>query len=193
MAIQPKARIPSAVAHTIRFAGTISLDAALAAYPKDNGSAPSNLVSTEYWGVRFLLGDSTDPTDPTTTLPAYVYDDSQPAALAPHAPTQGAVAKMLTATDNIIGDLSSPGSSTNRTWCNSVEINILQLLPGGTATAVVANPGGAYIVLDDSATSGLGESTGLPVLVLPMAFTFPNGTPSATIVMDITIRHTASR
>lgn len=191
MAIQPQARVPSAVNQTLRFVGTIVKDtAALAAYPKANGTLPSDAVSTETWGARFLLADATDPTDTTTTLPYYVYDDSTPAAVAPHAATTGAVAKMLTATDQIIGAPNAAG--TNRSWCNNVEIKVYEASLGALTTAVTVVPGDAYIVLD-TLTSGLGLNTGLPVLVLPITTTFTSTGPNIDVYIEITIRPTASR
>lgn len=195
MAIQPQARVPSAVTQTLRFVGTVVKDtAALAVYPKLNGTLPSDAVSTETWGARFLLADATDPTDTTTTLPYYVYDDSTPAAVAPHAATTGAIAKMLTATDEIIG--APNAAATNRSWCNNVDIQVYQAgIPTSPAgnSAITVFPGAAYIVLD-TLTSGLGLNTGLPVLVLPVAVTnATTGNMAVELNMQITIRPTASR
>lgn len=191
MAIQPQARVPSAVKQTLRFVGTIVKDtAALAVYPKQNGTLPSDAASTQTWGARFLLADATDPTDTTTTLPYYVYDDSTPAAVAPHAPTTGAIANLLTATDQIIG--APNAAATNRSWCNNIEIKVFEASLGALTTAVTLLPGDAYFVLD-TLTSGLGLNTGLPVLVLPMTTTFTSTGPNVDVYIEVTIRHTAVR
>lgn len=191
MAIQPQARVPSSSSQTLRFTGMVVKDtAALAVYPKANGTLPSDAATTETWGARFLLADATDPTDISTTLPAHVYDDTTPAAASPHAPTTGAVSKLLTATDLIIG---APGAiATNRAWCNNVDIEIKSIQLGALTTGAQILPDRAYIVLD-TLTSGLGLNTGLPVLVLPINTVFTSTGPNVAIDITVTIVHSASR
>lgn len=182
MAIQPVRPIGSTL--TLEFAGVITVGAvAQANFPKNNAELPSDVTTASEWNVRFLLADATDPSDQTTRLAPTVYDDSQPAGASPHPTTlAGATNQVKIATDQII----------NATWAKNAEIEIVKTVPGGTATAISFDRSAAFFVLD-TADSGLGRNTGLPVLVLPTTITFAPGVPNALVIIRITIRHSTIR
>ncbi len=184
MALQPSPR-PAGSTQVLRFTGLITLGNALAVYPKDNGEVTSGVALNTPVGVRFLLADATDPTDTTTTLPDFVYDDSQPAGAAPHAATSSAIANVTNAADALI---------TNRTWCQNTYITVEPRTAAAAAALVAIDEANAQFAID-TLTSGLGLNTGLPVLILPMIFANASNENWVDVDVDIhiEIRHTPSR
>lgn len=188
MALQPTR--PAGSSHVLVFEGSLALDTAnKATYPKDNAEVPSDAATTVPFGLRFLLGDATDPTDLTTTLPSHVFDDAEPAGAAPHASTTGAAfsidgAPITTATDNVISD---------RTWCQNTYITIEPLNAAAAAVLTTVYAGQTVFVLDDDADSGLGLQTGLPVAVVPVVLTFAEAYDAISVRVTIEVRHTTGR
>jgi hypothetical protein len=186
MAIQPSTRAAGS-SLILHYRGTLVLGAnAFGDYSPAiaNGVVPSDVADGTVIGVRFLLADATDPTDTATLLPLAAFDDSQPAGAAPHAPVFSAVAGITTATDQII---------SSRTWAQNTHIVIQPQNAASAASLVGVETDKAQIVLDLT-DSGLGGNTGLPVLILPMIFTFADAAfVPADIEMFVEIRHTHSR
>ena len=182
MALQPSAR-PAGSSQVLRFSGLITLGSfASTAYPKANGELPSNAAANTLIGVRFLLADATDPTDTTTTLPTDAYDDNDPAAAAPHSPTLGCT--YLNGTDLNISD---------RTWCQNTYVTVVPRTVAAAALLGAVDTAGVEVVLDSGASSGLGLNTGLPVIVIPMAFTTVSQFPGCDVDILVEVRHSASR
>jgi hypothetical protein len=193
MALQPKARAAGS-SLSLRFTGTLDTVAAAnnLVYPQKNGALPVNIVSTTKTGIRFLLANIDSAltlADPSYQLPSWAFDDTQPAGAAPHAYTTGAVANILSATDQVIGEANS---STARTWAANLDITVLRAIPGGGASAITVYPTEYRVVLD-AADSGLGASTGLPVVVLPMAITHAVSAPTIDFDMIVTVNHSKIR
>jgi len=190
MALEPKARAAGS-SLSLRFTGNLVDDAAsnLLVYPQKNGALPANLVSATKTGIRFLFADAVTPT-PATQFPSFAFDDTQPAGAAPHAPWTGALANLLSATDQIIG---KPNDSQSRTWAANLDITINALTPSGAASAAVAHVD-QYVVVLDGTTSGLGLNSGLPVLIVPMTITH-NDITTAVVALDmiVTINHSKIR
>jgi len=184
MALQPFR--PAGSTQVLRFRGKLELSADnFGTYPIANGEVPANVVSGVAMGVRFLLADATDPLDPTTTLPQFVYDDGQPAGTAPRTPGYGAIANVTTATD---------ANVSNRTWVHNLYVTIRPLTPNDAAWFTAVEDENAFIVLD-GVDSGLGTNTGLPVLILPMVFNFTqwNYQEGPDVDLLIEVRQTSSR
>ena len=184
MALQPF-RAPGST-QVLRFTGPITLGAAaLATYPKANGEAPAGIAANVPSGVRFLLADATAPTDRTRTLPDFVYDDTQPAAVSPRPPVSLAIPNITNASDLLI---------TNRTWCRNTYITIEPRTAATAAALVGVDTGSAQFCLDVGASSGLGLNTGLPVLILPIISANAAGQwVDLDVDISIEVRHTASR
>jgi len=186
MAIQPSTRA-SGSSLILHYRGTLVLGAnnfGDFSPPIANGVVPADVADGVVIGVRFLLADATDPTDPTTLLPSFAFDDTQPAGASPHAPVFNAVAGITTATDQII---------SSRTWAQNTHVVIQPQTAAAAASLVAVETDKAQIVLD-LVDSGLGGNTGLPVLILPMVFAFANAAfVPAAIEMVVEIRHTYVR
>lgn len=185
MALQPSPR-PAGSTQVLRFTGLITLGDPLATYPKENGEVTSGVAANTPVGVRFLLADATDPTNPTTTLPDFVYDDSQPAGAAPHAEFSQAIANVTTATDRLI---------TNRTWCQNTYVTVEPRTAAAAAALVAIDQASAQFAIDGT-NSGLGGTTGLPVLILPMIFANISDAQNwvdVDVDVLVEIRHTPSR
>lgn len=188
MALQPTRPIGST--QVLVFDGAIITDAAaLAVYPKDNGEVPAGSPLNVPVGVRFALGDVSVPATPTQTLPGFVFDDGQLAAISPHAPTTGAIANVLNATDQDI---------TLRTWAANTYITVEPKDAASAAILTGIDLGGVRVILDNApgaaATTGLGLGTGLPVVVIPMILTaLPTAQAPLNVTIIIEVRHTASR
>jgi hypothetical protein len=191
MALQPSAR-PAGSTQVLRFSGNITVAPAApggfttAQYPKTNGTAPNDIGANTPTGVRFLLADAAAPTDPKTTLPNFVYDDSVPAAVSPLAPVTGVtVANVVNPTDQLI---------TGRTWCENTYVTI-EPRDAATAAALVAvDLSATRFCLDVGADSGLGLNTGKPVLILVL--TSANAAAqwvNLNVDILVEVRHTASR
>ena len=137
-------------------------------------------------GVRFLLGDPlvSPITNPQKFFDVHVYDDSQPYdGSAPHPP--------------VVVPVTIPGivaageiEITNMTWARNTYIHVQSLDSATIANLSDVSLTGARF-LRDTATSGLGLNTQLPVLVLPMTFTTPGAPMRVRIVIEI--RHTLPR
>lgn len=186
MAIQPSIR-PSGSSHILHFRGTLVLSANnFGDYspPIANGTVPADVADGTPIGVRFLLADATDTSDETTKLLAKIYDDSQPAGATPHAPVTNAVAGITTATDQII---------SSRTWCQNTYVRVQPADAASAASLTGLETDKAQIVLDGT-DSGLGGNTGLPVLILPMIFTFVDAEfVPAEVDILVEVRHTTVR
>lgn len=155
MALQPQDR-PAGSTQVLRFVGTVVAGVALGTFPKANGEFTTGGAAGDMRGVRFLLGDATDLSLSLRRFPADAFDDTQPAATAPHAPSPtGASALIVNGGELSIG---------TRTWCQNTHVTVKNL---GTVLGSVDTENARMLV--DTATSGLGLNTGLPVLVLPVA------------------------
>lgn len=188
MALQPKR--PAGSTQVLRYTGFITLGgftiAGPSGYPKVSGEAPSDIAANTPTGIRFLLADSTDPADPTTRLPSFVYDDGQPAGASPHAPTSTVIPNITTATDQLI---------TDRTWCQNTYVTIEPRDAASAAALVGVDLSNVQVALDVGANSGLGTNTGLPVLILPIisanaAGAWGNG-PNVDVLVEV--KHSVSR
>jgi hypothetical protein len=183
---------PVGSTQVLSWVGKLSVGAALAAYPKVSGEMSSDKipVSPDTVVARFLLGDPGDPTDEQFRLPEFVFDNTQPAAVAPLQPfqTPGApIAKKnpLNATDHDV---------SNQAWAQNAYVTV-EVLDVATAALVFAIPATPYkFCLDDAVNSGLGTLTNLPVLVVGIDIGAPQ-VPITNLNLRITleIRHTASR
>lgn len=191
MAIEPTRPIGSS--HTLLFTGDLVLGTAvMGAIPTGaaatrNAVVGSDVAAATKTGVRFLLGDATDPTDKSTTLPAYIFDDAQPAGASPHAPAVTAgLANVYLATDLVMG----------ATWTKNLDVRVTAANATDQALITDVDYAGIVVVLDEGATSGLGLSTGLPVVIIPMTFgqaAAAWGASPITVRVEITVRHTTGR
>ncbi len=189
MAIEPTRPIGST--NTLLFTGDLVLGSAnkgaipAGATATRNAVVPANIGAGDLVGIRFLLADATDPTDLSTTLPTHVYDDAQPAGASPHAPAVTAGSgDVYFATDLVMG----------ATWTKNVDVRVIAT--NSTDQALITYVGAPVIVLDEGATSGLGLSTGLPVVVVPMIFNQAAaawGANPISVRVEITVRHTTGR
>ena len=157
------------------------LATAAATFPRANASYQALAVEV---GVRFLLGAPLALTDPLKRYSEHIFDDSQPYdGSAPHLPV------VVPAT---IPGIVAAGELdiTNRTWARNTYIHVQSLDSTTLANISDVNLTDARFLLD-TATSGLGLNTQLPVLVLPMTFTTPGDPMRVRIVIEI--RHTLPR
>jgi hypothetical protein len=185
MALQPKRPVGST--QVLRFSGAIKLGAfTTAAYPKANGEAPSNIAANTPTGVRFLLADSSNVQDTTARLPADVFDDTQPAGSAPHAPTSQVIPNVTNASDELI---------TDRTWCQNTYVTIEPRNAATAAALLAVDLSNVQFCLDSGASSGLGLNTGLPVLILSITSANAGGPQWVDLSVDVfvEVRHSASR
>jgi hypothetical protein len=191
MAIQPTR--PSGSTQTLIFTGDLVLGSAnkqaipSGAASTRNGVVPANIGNGDKVGIRFLLADSSDLTNLATKLPSHVFDDSQPAGVAPHAATTGSTtdANIYLVTDNVI---------TARTWAQNLEVTVAATNETDAALLTNVDYSGIQVVLDDDTDSGLGLQSGLPVVIIPMTFDQAFGAWAAVSVrVSITVRDTASR
>jgi len=188
--LQPSPR-PDGSSQVLRFIGALNAGAALATYPKVNGTVSSDEIAgqggTHFRVARFLLADTTNLLDLKRQLPDVVFDDSQPAGASPHVPTTSGVpaslADILNANDLDI---------TQRTWCQNTYVTVVPLDSASAATILAVNPTATRVCLDDGASSGLGTSTGYPVMCLAIDLgalpTFP-----VNLLVQIEVRQSAVR
>ena len=186
MALQPTRPIGST--QVLTFSGAIITGVPFAQFspPKPNATVASDFVPAPgtYTGVRFLMGDVSVPATPTQTLPGYVFDDSQLAAVSPHAPVVTAATPITQA-----GELDI----TARTWAGNTYITVEPADAASAAILTGVDLSGVQVVID-TATSGLGLDTGLPVIVIPMELTaLPTINAPLNVNIIIEVRHTASR
>lgn len=191
MALQPTRPVGST--QVLVFSGAVITDAAaLAVYPKNNGEVPAASPLNVPVGVRFAFGNVSVPASPTSTLPGFVFDDAQLAAASPHDPTFAAVANILNATDANI---------SARTFADNTYVTVE---PNDAASAAILTGidlAGVQVILDSApgsvgaaAETGLGQGTGLPVLVIPMILTaLPTVQAPLNVTIIVEVRHTASR
>ena len=183
MALQPSNR-PAGSAQILRFTGSVVQGGLNAAYPKANGEYSSDVPAGAPPGthvLRLLLADATDLTNQLRRFPEHDFDDSQPAGSSPHAPTFGLTA-LLNATDANISD---------RTWTKNTYVTVQPLDAASKALLVSIDPRLTEVCLDSSADSGLGTSTGLPVLCLGLGLTAAGAPLELDILIEI--RHTGNR
>lgn len=192
---------PDGSTQVLRYRGRVATSAdAAATYPKVPAviAANSGIVGNNFVAfVRFPFFDATTPVTPAQIanllkrFPEFVFDDSQLAGAAPHAP----VACTMTATPGIN---ASDLSLNARTWAQNIDITVRPL----DDKMVVADSGisidnqsinGVEIVLD-TLTSGMGLGTGLPVAIIQFLVTNSNGAIQPFDVdVTIEIRHSAHR
>ena len=102
-------------------------------------------------------------------------------------PGYGVVANVTTATD---------ANVTSRTWVHNLYVTVIPQTADDAAWLTGVDSENAFIVLD-GVDSGLGLNTGLPVLILPMTFTFSNWPYGQNTGPDVDIcievRQTSSR
>jgi len=200
--MEPLAR-PASSTQVLRYRGQVSTGGlfakATAAYPKLNGTYPTDSViagggvTFTAW-ARFALCKSSDPTNPIFALPANVYDDSQPAGEVPHDP----VACLASAT---LGINTSDLSLDRFSWAQNLQIHYTQIDPNvvlcDNDVSIDNDPAnGAVVLLDEGASSGLGRSTGLPVIAVRFVVLTTGQVPAIQpFDVDITfeIRHSNHR
>lgn len=170
MALQPSDRFASSQ-HFLRFNGVISVGGALATFPKANGVLTTGGAVGDSRGVRFLLADSTALTNTEKRFPSHVFDDTMPAGAAPHAAT----VTVLTALIKNAGELDI----STKAWAQNAKI----IVKGLSANIVSIDTENALFVIDNP-TSGLGGTSGLPVLILPVTL---SGAEVAAITLDVLI------
>lgn len=135
-------------------------------------------------GVRVALGNPLIPDLlDQQKFKRGVLDDSQPAGVAPHpiVPTT-AILNVMSAGEQEV---------TARTWSRNTVITVQALNASALANISAVSMTGARFVLD-APGSGLGGTTGLPVLVLPMTFS-ALGVADMQVRFIIEVRHTTHR
>ena len=190
--MQPLDR-PSGSTQVLRFRGTIVQGEASGTYPKTNATFPSDAVITGsnfLAAVRFGLWDTSDLTDTQKHLPAFVFDDGQPAEDSPHDP--------LACTPQA-GAVNATDKSLNLyTWAQNLEIVSAKIDSNvvfvDTGIAQSADLGDGALVMLDTTNSGLGRNTGLPVVCVRFLVATNQGARQSFDV-DITfeVRHSAIR
>jgi hypothetical protein len=195
MALQPLDR-PASSTVSLRFRGNITVgNTPAATYPKPAAEIPSNSTisgSTFLAYVRFPLFDATDPTDMQKRLPAFVFDDGEPAGESPHDP----VACVASSTPGVnVADLS-----LNRTtWAQNLEVTLSGPISGkhvlvDAGVSVDNDPANGVMVVVDTLTSGLGLNTGLPVVIVAFQVDADEGAlQSFPVDVTIEVRHSARR
>lgn len=164
MALQPLDR-PVGSSHILRYVGAVIPSAQTAAtYPQLNATIASDSATGPITGtptgqysvwVRFALFDPTNLTNPLRQFPSFVYDDSNPAGVSPHAP----VASVPSTTPGInASDLSIAA----KTWAPNLHIAVSAL----DSLSITCDIEDARVLLDSGANSGLGLNSGLPVIAL---------------------------
>jgi hypothetical protein len=176
---------PAGSSHKLYFQGAFASGQALATFPKTQATYSSDTTTiggVVYREIRLLMADNTSPAtlaSPIAQLPGSAYDDESPASAAPHSPTLG----IGLTTDGLnVGE----SDISLRTWCQNLAVTVVAQDPT-TATAVTAFASLLTRVVLDTATSGLGTNTGLPVVVLLFTMTGP-----ATLNLDIRLTVQAS-
>lgn len=203
MALKPLQR-PASSTQVLRYRGTVAVGAAASTvYPQVPGVIPSNAVITgTYFDayVRFPLfsvdvGGTNLPVlaDTSRRLPQFVFDDNNPAGTSPH--TEVACTLVTGATN--VADLSMNLQS----WAQNAELSFNEL-PTTTALVLYGDMGvaqdnivtnGVQFVLD-TATSGMGMSSGLPVAIVHFRVLNNAGALQAfNVDLRIEIRHSAHR
>lgn len=153
MALQPDRVLGST--HALRYSGLLVQGAAQGVYPKQSGEAASTpYVGTKY-AARFLLADSQFPTDPREQLPSSVFDNTQPAGEAPQTPVPGT--GLLNASDLDISHYA---------WCKNTRVTLVPTDAAAAATLKAVQVDAQSVCLDVGPSSGLGQNTGLPVVVV---------------------------
>jgi len=173
---------PAGSSLSLRYSGAFASGQALATFPKTQSTYSSNTTTIGgivYNEIRLLMSDNTSALtlgESPSTLPNYAFDDEQPSALAPHAATNGLG---LTVDGLNVGEKDI----SLRTWCQNMRVTVVPQDPT-TTTAVTAFASALTKVVLDTASSGLGTNTGLPVVVLFFTLTGP-GTLNLDIRLDI--------
>ncbi len=177
MAIQPARPIGSA--QRMVFNGTLIAGEAIATYPKTNATYSSDATTiggVAYRTCRLGLFDATALTDLSKQLPLSVFDDCQPAVDHPMPPITGLSTAGFNATDQVINA---------RTWCQNARVTVRPVTAAARTAVNVAAPQASWLL--DTATSGLGLNTGLPVA---MVYLDLGGSPAASIAVEITVEIT---
>lgn len=203
MAMIPLLR-PAGSAHVLRYRGNVVVaDQDLTEYPKENAAVAADTVITPTTFeafARFALfnpGDSSPPLDAaalaekTRRYPSHVYDDTTPAGAAPHPNVTMAAIAGYNATDIEIGD---------RTWAQNLLIHYNKIdsrvivADVGLFAEFPATAGGVRVLLD-TAASGLGLATGLPVVGIRFELETGQAVAPYAFAVDLTfeIRHTVIR
>jgi hypothetical protein len=185
MALQPSNR-PAGSSQVLRFSGTVSTGPAIAVFPKANGEFSSDTATVggqAYHELRLALADVTALDDTRRRLPDFDFDDSNPAGISPHAATPGLGV-------NVDGLVPTEQNISVRTWCQNTYVTVQPLTAVAAAALLAGNPVLTRVVID-APDSGLGGTSGVPVLVLFLQFA---GQPPASVDLDILveIRHSAS-
>jgi len=198
MALQPLAR-PAESTQVLRYRGTVVVgQSASTVYPQKSGETPSDAqisgANFIAW-VRFPLFEAT-PLNLTNTakrLPQNVFDDESPAGEAPHAAV-ACVASVGPATGINATDLSMD----RQTWAQNLEIHFnnidAKVLLCDAAVSIDNNGANGALVMLDTATSGLGTSTGLPVVAVKFTVLANQGAAqSFDVDIEFEIRHSNHR
>lgn len=198
MALSPLAR-PAESTQVLRYRGQVLAGGAVGTYPKAAGVYPTNSTTSGSgyfiaW-VRFPLWDAVNANgidDTTRRLPAFVYDDHQPVASAPHDPVP------LADNSPTLGLTKGELCLNSYTWAQNLEIhfNNIDLLvqSADVGVSVDANPVGGAIIELDTLSSGLGLNTGLPVVCVPFTVTANDGALQPfNIDLTFEVRHSNHR
>lgn len=164
MAIQPTTRIAGS-RHVLRFQGLLINGAS----PQTlNAEVPNAVAANTFYEVKFALADMTALSDATKRLPAGIFDNDVPAGgvSRPNNTVVGGPAGNFAAPP-----VSSADAPAGKTWMQNVRVRV-QEASASTATPLITQalellPTG-YV---DTASTGLLQNTGVPVVGIRFAFT----------------------
>lgn len=185
MAIQPTSRLAGSQ-HILRFQGTLFTQATPGAQTV-NAEVPQGAVANTATLVKFALADLTALADTTKRLPASIFDDSVPAGSSPHsnlAPSGPSIA----------------GVPAGKTFAQNIKVRAHEDAPSSASPLIAAIYVLSPAVEIDTATTGLSQSSGVPVVGVSFFFTAdgitalggeqPVGVP---IVLEVEVPHTLIR
>jgi len=179
LSVQPR---PTGSSLILRFLGTIVPGAALATYPKATGQWSAGPVGLSNVHVlRVLMGD---PLDPSTLLPPTAFDNTAPAGSPPQPTASGIPASLANILNGTDLDVSE------QVWAQNAHITVE---PTDLASVALLVPFAAQPrFCIDAPNSGLGGTTGLPVLcmALDLGAQPPGG---LEVLITVEIRHSEAR
>jgi hypothetical protein len=184
MAIQPTTRIAGS-SHILRFQG--SLVTGTSPQTQNATVLPAAAANTPTF-VAFALADMTNVSDRTKKLPDRVYDNSVPA---------GATRPPSLTTAGGPSGASGTGAPSGTTWQQNIRIRA-QEASASTAAPLIAridvlNPKAIY----DTATSGLQQNTGTPVVACDFYFTAAGiaalAAAGVPVIVEVEVPYTVMR
>lgn len=184
MAIQPTVRLAGSE-HIIRFQGSLFLQATPGAQTV-NAEVPQGAVADAATAVKFALADLTALGTTTKRLPELVYDDSVPAGSSPHSNLA------------LMGP-SVFGTPAGKTFAQNIRVRAHED-SATTAAPLIARVDVLYPFVEiDTATTGLAQNSGVPVVGVLFHFTAAGiaalsrqGT-GVPIVLEVEVPHTLIR